>query len=302
MANTATNKAKHSFAMNYILAAVKNKNGKAIEKSELFEGAGISRAGLDRCIKELKDTYPKNFKRISEGHRASFYWKEDEPAVTPAAPKDRFDYTKTEEGYSDPTAALAMSHLNDGEHKPGDIFDAMHSDGTSSEVIVINACSYRATVVPFIRTFSDIYDNEISEMCPIVDSGRVLGYFNPGRITQKPLKYLGDKIGELTENELRSVRENLNKYLALIDYTPKTVVVEKVVEKEVPVEVEKIVEKVVEKEVPVEVIKEIPVEKVVEKIVEVPKVDDDYILKVLSEQRASIYKDILEKLIAAKIV
>ncbi|MDE6870109.1 MAG: hypothetical protein K2J75_05215, partial [Clostridia bacterium] len=44
--------------------------------------------------------------------------------------------------------------------------------------------------------------------------------------------------------------------------------VEKIVEKEVPVEVEKIVEKEVVKEVPVEKIVEVPVEKVVEKVIE----------------------------------
>ena len=44
--------------------------------------------------------------------------------------------------------------------------------------------------------------------------------------------------------------------------------VEKIVEKEVPVEVEKIVEKEIVKEVPVEKIVEVPIEKVVEKVVE----------------------------------
>lgn len=77
-----------------------------------------------------------------------------------------------------------------------------------------------------------------------------------------------------------------------VDRDPEPVVVEKIVEREVPVEkivekvvirevpVERIVEKIVEREVPVEkivekvvekvVVKEVPVEKVVEKIVEVP--------------------------------
>merc|ERR1712187_908301 len=58
---------------------------------------------------------------------------------------------------------------------------------------------------------------------------------------------------------------------------PVEKIVEKVVEREVPVEkvvevpVEKIVEKVVERDVPVEkiVVKEVPVEKIVEKIVKV---------------------------------
>ncbi|KAL0219541.1 hypothetical protein P9112_005194 [Eukaryota sp. TZLM1-RC] len=71
------------------------------------------------------------------------------------------------------------------------------------------------------------------------------------------------------ENE--SLREDLKKSLAL---KPKTVEVEKIVEKEVPVEDEKIVEK----EVEVEKIVEVPVEKIVEveKIVYINRSDFSY--------------------------
>ena len=293
MANTPSNVAKHQVGMNYILAAVKNAGGKKVKRSELFESLEMSHASFDRCLRDLRQTYPRNFKRTTEGHRSFYSWEEDKmtkkesTATEKKIPVNRYDYTKTEEGYSDPTAALAMSHLSDGEHMAGDIYMSNNSNGTIDEVIIISSSSYRATVVPFVRDFSIVHDNEISELSPVVDteSEKIVGYFNPSRITMKPIKYLGEKVRSLTESEFKGVKESINRYMHLVD-KPTTItvekIVEKVVEKEVPVEVEKIVE------VPVEV------EKVVEKIVEVPiEKDVDFLLM---EQKANILEIVNDRL------
>ena len=92
---------------------------------------------------------------------------------------------------------------------------------------------------------------------------------------------------------------------------PVEKIVEKIVEKEVPVEVikevrvevpvEKIVEKIVEKEVPVEVIKEVrvevPVEKVVEKIVE-----KEVPVEVIKEVRVEVpVEKVVEKIVEKEV-
>ena len=79
-----------------------------------------------------------------------------------------------------------------------------------------------------------------------------------------------------------------------VDKDPDPVIVEKIVEKEVRVEVpvEKIVEKIVEKEVRVEV----PVEKIVEKIVEVPveRIVEKIVVKEVPPRTAIVDTEVVE--------
>lgn len=69
---------------------------------------------------------------------------------------------------------------------------------------------------------------------------------------------------------------SLHFFIKYEDKKSEQLITEKIIEKEVPVEIEKIVEKIVEKEVPVEkiveVIKEVPVERIIEKEVPVEKI------------------------------
>jgi len=91
------------------------------------------------------------------------------------------------------------------------------------------------------------------------------------RLHEFPIDQDPPPVEKVVEKEVR-VEVPVEKIVEKEVRVEVPVEVEKIVEKEVPVEVEKIVEKEVRVEVPVEVEKivEVPVEKIVEKVVEVP--------------------------------
>ena len=297
MANTVSNKQKHAMGVSYILGAVKSSN-KPIPRKDLMKGLDISRASFDRCIREIRDTNPNFKSRINNGHRSEYYWDGE---VEPATPIYKYDYTKTEEGYADPTAAKAMimfEQSEDDEIKAGGIYEYSTSTGKVDKVLVLASANKRATCITLID-YIELWDTDMAEAKPVHwsdnDSTLMTSYYCPSKMSVKPFKYFGNKISSVNEKTLNEIKMQVALYLDLPTNVDRVieVPVEKIVEKEVPVEVEKIVEKIVE----------VPVEKEVVKVTNAPvSIDTDAISLALAKQRAEIYQDILEKLIAAKMV
>lgn len=291
MASTVTRSEQAKLNTSYILEAVKKAPR---SRKELMETLSISRPTLDRYIQTIRDEYPGIFVFKKEhGNTGRYFWLMDKaPVETPV----KYDYKKTEEGYSDPTAAKAMENFEKStgrfEYLPGEIYEYNNSNGSVEIVLVLAKVNSRATCLPIVKKFEEIWEIDIPEAKGLywVDENGQLSsaYYLPSKITIKPTKYFGDKLSAVSNKTLNEIKTEIALYLDLPTNVEKEV--------EVPVEVEKIVEKVVEKEVPVETVK------VVNAPVTTYAIDVDETTLKLLEQKASIYQDILEKLIAAKMV
>ena len=176
-------------------------------------------------------------------------------------PKNEKVSAKNREGYPDPTMAKALRNVENAfvKCKPGDIweYDKPYygiNDTVGDKFLVLNAFKGTVTgmlLVPVDSRFDPSYNVSISHKSKIY-------YVDARRVTSKAEKGFVRRVDVVSDNLLNDIRKMISGVLKLGCVETKTV--EKIVEKEVPVEVEK----VVEKEVPVEV------EKIVEKIVEVP--------------------------------
>lgn len=312
MANTPSNITKHNTGVDYILKAVKGSKN-PVSRQELQESFEFSKSSFARCIKELDARYPKNFKhrRVPGSLKVCYVWEESEENPAPMIYK--YDFNKTEEGYSDPTAAAAMKTMeNDFSTaiRPGGIYNYNNSVGKTELVLVLAVANGRTTSLPLIESYTDIWEKDIPEAHSLYwgdsDGNLMTSYYCPSKMGIKPLKYFSDQVSVIAEKALNEVKYIVASYLDLpasierVVEVPVEKIVEKVVEKEVPVEVEKIVEKIVE--VPVE--KE-PVSEVGTLVINEDGIklrDTDALSLALAKQKAEIYQDILEKLIAAKIV
>lgn len=305
MANTPNNITKHKAGVDYILKAVKGSKN-PVSRQELQESFEFSKASFSRCIKELDERYPKNFKhrKVPGSLKVCYVWEESEEKSAPMLYK--YDFNKTEEGYSDPTAAAAMKTMeNDFSTtvRPGGIYNYNNSVGKTELVLVLAVANGRTTSLPLIESYTDIWEKDIPEAHSLYwgdsDGNLMTSYYCPSKISVKPIKYFADEVSVIAEKTLNEVKSIVALYLNLptnverVVEVPVEKIVEKVVEKEVPVEVEKIVEKIVE----------VPVEKEIVKVIDAPvSIDTDALSLALAKQKAEIYQDILEKLIAAKLV
>lgn len=285
----------------FVLDILKEANGQVVRSTDLISALSIKKSTFGSFMQRLKKRYPDRIGSRRGGHEgnAGYYWipeekgpeQVEEVAVEksnseePELP-DRYDDAHNDEGYSDPTAFLAMR--NTGElsckAKPGDVY---YLD--NKLCVVIGTHNSSVTNVPLYISIYEINEREKSQCESIVFGGKK-AYVNPIRINTRPFKHYGDKAGELMDSSFRVIKAHVGKYLNLKGIG----VVEKVVEKRVEVQV--------------------PVEKVVEKVVEVPvaaptvtvegytfeelqgKITDAVEVAVLKE-RARIYEDIAMRLL-----
>lgn len=156
--------------------------------------------------------------------------------------EDRYDYKKTEEGYSDPTAAKALDNLDIyGSKIPGSVWKVQSSKGNDEEYLVIQ--SYRdCNLCLQVMTGEEGYN----KLCCVLINLQEKKYVDCRKLVVKPERYFAESTSGIDAKTFDKVRM---KILNVIDIPVQTV--EKEVIKEVPVE--KIVEKEVIKEVPVEV-------------------------------------------------
>lgn len=300
--STGTIEPRTAERIDTVVGILKNAKGKPVKGDKLFEALKTSEPNMNRTnlgyiIKVARERYPGRIESLRGGYPGKadtdrgFRWafrpgelekedkqvkrfpdtfkSDDTPKKEEKEMTDRYGEDRTEEGYFDQTAFLAMRTFEapNAKIKKREIWRVSQADGTTNKFIVLSNRKNSITCIVMYDTYDEVPEFSKDEVTKAVVSGNE-AYINPVRICTKPFKYFIDQIGWASDKEFRIIKAHVAVYLGL----DGAQVVEKVVEKivEVPVEVEKVVEKIVE--VPVEVIKEVPVEseKVVEKIVEKP--------------------------------
>lgn len=260
------------------VAAIRNnsKNGQWVKGKMLSEMLGISSNTVSKYAHRWNKMHPEDPIVIVRG---SGYRMNCAPILEPEEKENRYDHSKTEEGYSDPTACGAIKSvdgcLNEGPFKPGDVWKVDFGNGSEDYRFLI--LKGFATTVSCLKihklesteTYNPVIHTPVSmQRKEIVDCRRVVA---------KPVRYFLEKDESYCVTNFDAIKR---KIALLLDIS-----IEVPVEK--PVEVIKEVEKRVE--VPVEVVKE--VEKVVEKPVAMPLPSDEMELA-LAKQKADIYERI----------
>ena len=318
-----------------VVKELKAAKGETVTTKELtgkIEKAGLSTKGFYAVMQTAKKLNPGrivnyNNTRTKSGTMCGYAWtfkpgeleaetKKETPVMEKKPepieiPNDRFDDSKyNDEGYPDPTACAVLNSMcePDCKAKKGEIWEVAHSDKTHGKYIVLSG---RKSDITCIRMYEDKDDPAIGNVSKLNITKAVVGgkevYIDPVYICTKPFRYFLKKTGNCAKPEFQIIKAHVAVYLGVEGVGIQEV--EKVVEKVVEVPVEKVVEKVVEVPVEkiVEKVVEVPVEKIVEKIPEGLYNDDDLYEHVsvavedaVIRERAAIYKDITEKLLASR--
>lgn len=255
----------------YILDHVKD--GTFVAK-DAAQALYVSKATITRDLQDLALMYPQLRHNGKHGHASKWTW------INEVSEGNKYNIKKTEEGYSDPTAAAAITQIDSGiygEFTPGDVWHVSASNGSIEKYLVVASFAGCATCLQVLDNRNDY--NPVIHMCVSIQKNE---FVDCRRLVSKPSRYFLEKDDSYHVTNFDAIKA---KTAAL-----NNLVVDNIVEKIVEVPVEKIVEKTVE--VPVEKIVEVPVEKVIEKepIAIDPKLDKEL---ALATQRADIYQGLV---------
>lgn len=254
---------------NYIVELIKESGSDGLVATEIDKDFNMPKQRRAVLMCRLLKKHPE-IKRFG-GHNSTptYVWQSDKtPAESEKAPepektsepvkparethspflKNRYEKTnKNNEGYPDMTAKSAISNVNGTANKdwidpdPGEIWLTEESSGKKSYFFVLSSDS---GVVPGIKLYDikETINPETIARSIRVKLGAVTYIGDCARITYKPKKYLVRRARAFQPDEIGKVRKEVADALGIIFFRTEKV--------EVPVE--KVVEKVVEKEVPVE--------------------------------------------------
>ena len=218
MATTVRRKEVAAYRHDYILEAIKQRDwSNPIHAKDLAESLQISPSTITREVKRLKEEYPDNV-RIGLGKSHSgYYWKPNKlprvdivETITPPVIFDRYPITKNDEGYPDPTAALAIMNT-EGNHMLGEVYEFKNSVGYT-KFLVIASTEHHVTGYVLYETYEEIAESEKPAVVKVtVDD--YTWFYNPKRIFTKPSKYCLEKIGELDEKAKALLISKVMDYL-----------------------------------------------------------------------------------------
>lgn len=248
---------------NYIVELIKESGSDGLVATEIDKDFNMPKQRRAVLMCKLLKKHPE-IRRLG-GHNSTptYVWQSDKtPAEPEKAPepekpvrethspflKNRYEKTnKNNEGYLDMTAKSAISNVNGTANKdwidpdPGEIWLTEESSGKNSYFFVLSSDS---GVVPGIKLYDikETINPETIARSIRIKLGAVTYIGDCARITYKPKKYLVRRARAFQPDEIGKVRKEVADALGIIFFRTEKV--------EVPVE--KVVEKVVEKEVPVE--------------------------------------------------
>ena len=266
----------------YIVELIKESGTDGLIATEIDKDLNLTKNARSVLMHRLTSKYTE-IKRLGKLNEMPVYvWKaksepekpaepvnETEKPAEPAKPKrethspflkNRYEKTnKNNEGYPDMTAKSAISNVNGTANKdwinpdPGEIWVTEESSGKNSYFFVLSSDSGVVQGVKLYDIKETINPETIARSIR-VKLGAVTYVGDCARITYKLKKYFVRRARGFQPDEIGKVRKEVADALGIIFFRTEKV--------EVPVE--KIVEKVVEKEVPVEKIvyrdkEEIPV-------------------------------------------
>lgn len=246
--------------LDYIVEAIKDGSFNNDNISELF---GVSKNTIKVDLHELSLAYPQIKHNGKRGSGSKWTW------VDNVEDGHKYSVKKTEEGYNDPTAAAAITNIDNdiyGEFTPGDVWWVSASNGTTEKYLVIQSFAGCVTCLQVISRDRCNY-NPVIHACVNMQYNEVV---DCRRLLSKPSRYFLEKDENYHVTNFDIIKHIIANLNGLCTEPIETKV-----------------------EVPVEVIKEVPVEKIVEKRVEVPvAVPSDDTELALAKQRADIYEQV----------
>lgn len=178
---------------NSILMYLHSNPNKGITPKQLRDIFNVSAATINRDINFICDN---NDSIIKDGFHILF--KTD---------GDRYDFNKTEEGYSDPTAAAVISL----ETSPIRVF---HSEPKAGEVWKVKSSKVRDGSELYIVVAVDI-DLDIAICTPYTVSSKESIIKNCHKLYSKPIKYFISKSWGLPLSTIEAMKEELANYLGI---------------------------------------------------------------------------------------
>lgn len=219
------------------------KFGRQTELISLIKDAkdtGVSKKDLSN-IWSCKSTLARDLSElISKGivrretdnsNHAFFFYVDREKEMDKNLAKNR-----NNEGYSDPTASLAIKSVDDAAPDliPGEIVEHRLSNGDTYDFLILNTHGDNATGFRLCEAWADAGNNPYSMRVHSVYKNY---YIDLSRLTTVPVRYLSYSYQELASPGLKDIRNAVAEYLLIEPETEKVEVpVEVIKEVEVPVE------------------------------------------------------------------
>lgn len=218
-----------------IIDALKSGTFKA---KDMAEATQVNRNQITQDLKTLQLMYPQIKHYGTTGSSSKWVWEETEKKTVKEEEMDRYSYKKTDEGYSDPTAAAVIKSMDNiyGSKVPGSVWSVSSANGKVEEYLILSDfrdCCSCLMLLTDKAQWNPVY-------CVAVDF-KTDSYVDVRRICPKPSRYFLQYEFEI--KNLEAVQNRINKIF-------RFPVQEKTVEVPVPVEVIKTVE--VKVPVPVE--------------------------------------------------
>ena len=274
----------------YVVDVLKDANGELVSGDDLLGSLQIEKKTFYAFMARLKKSYPQIcHKRSTVNDKGGYYWahetieeapvevKEEEPEMHKTEEiRDRYGDNRNDEGYFDPTAfeALRSTGSLGTPVEPGEIWNTKISAGGVQPVIVLVKFNSSVTCVPMYTNSGTLYDAERVQCKSITHNGKMV-MVNVVKICTKPFKWFEEKVGTLSDENLKRVKGYIGKYLEMDGIGVQIVEKEKVVVKEVKVDT------------PVKTVTSGHTQKEVDKMIE----------QAVIAERAAIYKDVAEKLL-----
>ncbi len=214
MASTIMRKEANTYRHDYILEAIKQRDiSNPIRAKDLADSLLISVSTVAREVKKIRAEYPEQLKIGMGKNHGGYYWKHvTMPRVDTITPVifDRYPITKNDEGYPDPTAALAIMN-SEGNHMLGEIYEFKNSVGYS-KFLVIASTEHHVTGYMLYEEYDEISEAEKPAVVK-VNTGDSVWFYNPKRIFTKPSKYCLDRLCELSDKEKAILTDKVRDYL-----------------------------------------------------------------------------------------
>ena len=220
----------------YIVELLKANRGDSVSGKTIETDTKMQASYRPSYMRRLMQKYPQ-IRNVSEAKKPAMYvWVDDSPV------------TKNHEGYPDPTMAEALNgHKEIPTPNAGETWRTLEANGTNGYIFVLNALNGAAQCIKLYQKTTE----NLEIVGPDPFEIRIKSMFYVGDVTHttfKPLKYCVRCAMDRDDAKLMEARKRVAQVFGIKCFNPETKVVEKVVEKEVPVE--KIVYKEREPQVP----------------------------------------------------
>ena len=219
-----------------IVEFMKKRPGEIVTGQDISDAIGITYQALHSWMARHKNLIPDIVSKSGNGIRGYVLVQDGQPEQKKEPVKTNLEKGKNHEGYSDPTMAKALRSV-DGCCEPGEVW-ILCKEGYDPEVALIVASS--ANCVTILKLYEQ---HKPGWQMPIkVMVGDERYSTDVSELSRRHAIYLKELKDKIPEDGMAWVRKAIGKYLRT------TMVVEKVVEKEVPKI--QVIKQTVEKTVP----------------------------------------------------